>query len=1009
MDDLLVFSPSDQTLGQQSFTAVVTATTDEAAQAQAKAQAQQQAYALYGANTQFTSFDKVYVKIDTAPDGNGFLYTATYTTTAVNVPVNTVTPVTQTEQQNLNTTTDTGVADDGTTDGIVSVIQQTNNTEESSTTRIQSNSLVATSTTTASTAQNTVDNPLHVYDSYTYCLSLHLLGIEEFNNLVDNSNPNKTYVPQNVLISSAGRWDDLLFRRNPSFTEDFYFDDFKMMSIINTTQRNRNTNLIECNFTIIEPLGFTFINRLLEAAQSVNRGQGNYLQMPYLLQIDFFGHQDGNLAPAPIRSLTKHIPIRLITLKSKVTTRGTEYQIQAVPFNHQAYSQINVTSPAAFSVTGSTVQGIFGSGQVDTLYKENLTIQKGLQREQRALQEFLSQRTTEGSEQDYINAQTALSSVTSKLNTDFSQFNVNGFCNALNTWLDDLRVQNTIRVPNFINVVFHEEIASHTLYPTGSGPVNVAQAEASGTTDRNKKTELQTAGGKDKGSLNFNGTTLTIPAGTSIDKLIDWAVRNSTYIGNQISDPTLLKDVQAGKDTFGQALKWYKIVPKIKILSYDVTQNKYALDITYYVKPYWLAAKHPYAPKGRQAGYVKKYDYIYTGKNKDVIDLQIDFDMMYLVQLTAYRASQKNNETGPGVGAGPYVNPNLTPLVPTIVNDPNSTDPSNPAPVTTGVVAGSTATLGRTGGDPQKAVVAGDLHRSIMLNARGDMINVKLRILGDPHFIKQDDIFYGQDLQPPPGQFTKNESLWMDGGELYVFLNFESPADYDETTGLADPKASRYRYSEFSGVYKIITIESSFAKGKFEQSLNLVKLLYDQGGNPLGSVANQRAESLAVSNLGPLVGNEFARFVGPRINVAQLNPGVNTQAALAVAAGTATGSGLVGSIVNQGIQAVTNQVVGKISGAVSQGVSSAIGSVTTKIQSIKYDVFGPSQSDLNQADQADAYYNGSGTTSPDVTAYPGEAPLDSLETSEFGSGFDLGGFEDLQIEDAGFIDYGDFI
>ena len=136
-------------------------------------------------------------------------------------------------------------------------------------------------------------NPLHDYDSYTYCLSLHLLNIDEFNNLINN--PDQSYIPQHVLVSSAGRYNTN-FIRDPAFKEDFYFDNFKMNSIVNVTNRSRSTNLIECSFTLIEPMGFTFINRLIEAARRVN-GQGSYIKMPYVLQIDFFGVQ---AAPAII-------------------------------------------------------------------------------------------------------------------------------------------------------------------------------------------------------------------------------------------------------------------------------------------------------------------------------------------------------------------------------------------------------------------------------------------------------------------------------------------------------------------------------------------------------------------------------------------------------------------------------------------------------------------------------------------------------------------------------------
>jgi hypothetical protein len=936
------------------------------------------------------------------------------------IPDTVLQPLTATEQQNLN-------ADTSTSDTVLSNSEETRDVGGGDGDQITASAAnssdftsdlgVGTIVITAPRLKKQVEisNPLHDYDSYTYCLSWHLLGINEFNRLIDNNNPTKVYVPQNVLVSSAGRWDNLLFKRNPSFQEDFYFENFKMKTIVNTTARNRNSNLIECDFTLIEPVGFTLINRLLEAAISINGSNGNYLYMPYVLQIDFFGYKDGILQPSPIRELTKVIPIKLVSLKSKITTRGTEYQVSAVPFNHQAFSQVHVTSPAAFSVSGSTVQSIFGQGKIDNSFRNQLSTRSNLEREQRLITEFLNQRSNDGSPgsaDDYYNAQQALNAINSKLAT-VGQLSASGYCDAINAWFQDLTSQRTIKFPNIINVEFDPLIGNAKLFPT-TGPINVAQATASGTSDRNKKTELQSASGSNKGSLTFNGTTMTIPAGTAIDKLIDWAVRNSDYIGSQISDPTQLKNVQNGQDIglFKSSLKWYRIVPKIKIVDYDDTQNRYCLDITFFVKPYTLASKYPYAPKGRVPGYVKKYDYIYTGKNKDVIDLQIDFDMMYYVELSAYRASQKNTETAPGLGTNGALNPGLTTQLPTVVNDPYSKDPVNPSPVTTGLVAGNMSTTGRSGGNPQLAVAAGDLQRSLMLGARGDMITINMKIIGDPHLIKQDDIFYGQDLLPTENQLTVNQSLYMDGGELYVFVNFESPADYDETTGLADPVTSPYRVSEYSGIYKIITVDNTFSNGKFEQTLNLVKLLYDQEGNPLTSSITQRAESQATQLMGPLIPNNLVRFVGPRINIAGLSPATNTQAALAVASSTASGSGsgvVVNSFIQQGASMITSKITSAATSAISGAVTKGLDSLGKELSSIKFDIMGPNA--LGDLAAVDASEFGGLSELSEISGLDEFTDLgfEALDTDVIG---DLGveefelGFEDLDVPD---VDFGDFL
>jgi hypothetical protein len=207
------------------------------------------------------------------------------------------------------------------------------------------------------------------------------------------------------------------------------------------------------------------------------------------------------------------------------------------------------------------------------------------------------------------------------------------------------------------------------------------------------------------------------------------------------------------------------------------------------------------------------------------------------------------------------------------------------------------------------------------------MINIDMRIIGDPHFIKQDDVFAGQNLNTIQQQFIQNDvfqSLWMDGGELYVFINFESPVDYDESLGIApvNSVANKYRYSEFSGVYKIVKVDNIFRNGKFEQSLNLAKLLYDQAGNPIPS-ASQRIET-AINNLQPS-SSIPVRFVGPRINLAALaTPG--SAAALALAAiqnpqGTASTLASLGT-------SIATQVVGTVVGRLTQqGIDAGIKAV----------------------------------------------------------------------------------
>lgn len=837
--------------------------------------------------------------------------------------------------------------------------------------------------------QTWVTNPLHDYESYTYNISLHMLGIDYFNYLIEGSNA-QNYIPQNVLVVSAGKYGTT-FVRSPYFTEDFYFDDLKFRTYINVSSRNRNSNLLEIDFSIIEPLGFTLINRLLLAANEVNRGNGNYIHMPYMLQIDFYGYKDGQLTQ--IQDQSKKIPIRLVTCKSKVTSKGTEYSFSAVPFNHQAFNQALVASPIGMTVTGSKVKEIFGTSSLDANFTSRLTEKLTLESEKTNISqriESIIQREGETGQipSEYFTLNTQLQNINNLLNTNYNAVTSSGFTDALNSHLELTRQQNKLPWRNVIRVDFHPLIGNSPMF--SGGYVNLASTPGTG----DNKNDAQQAAGQAKGKLSFNGTTANIPAGTKIDQLIDWAVRNSDYIKNQINDPTMPN--RDPSSLFNEVLNWYRIIPRVnKILGFNNQTNTYALDITYIVKPFKMASKYPYAPKGRVPGYVKRYDYIYTGQNKDVIDVSLDFDMLYLVEMSSLRTKHNLNETAKTLKSGPAANPDVPATQITTAENPADRDRTNESPVALHFVADNNQMQDATGAARQKQVAAADLARSLTLNARGDMINIKMKILGDPHFIKQDDLFFGQTYLDEPGQFTINNSLWMDRGELYVFLNFESPVDYDETKGFADVANSPYRYSEFNGVYKIVQIDNIFSRGKFEQTLDLVKVLYDQEGRPLTSTAlSQRADGIAQNVLGQLTPNRFSRFSGPTVNVGNLNnlasPNLNTAAALAgAAAGGAAGLGALGS-------GLVNQFGQVIQGRISQEINKALNPLIDKAVAGIKDIFSRPTFSTNPGD-----YKAFDATSTDYGAF-GESPTGALESGVPVESYDI--YSDAAYSELGLQD-----
>jgi hypothetical protein len=210
-------------------------------------------------------------------------------------------------------------------------------------------------------------------------------------------------------------------------------------------------------------------------------------------------------------------------------------------------------------------------------------------------------------------------------------FQVSGFCDALNAWFAGLKdVNKKITVTNEYKVEFSKEIGDSKLFPT-TAPNDVNNAAAGGSTTAAAKTATRASGGLPVGTVEWKSGTFNIPMGMQIDKLIDYTVRNSEYIRKQLLVPEQAAsgaDLAALSTNPNQPLKWYKIVPKIKIKQYDASRQQYAYEITFCVKPWTVNTKYPYAVQGRTPGYVKQYDWMYTGRNTEVIDLQIDFDML---------------------------------------------------------------------------------------------------------------------------------------------------------------------------------------------------------------------------------------------------------------------------------------------------------------------------------------------------------------------------------------------
>ena len=647
------------------------------------------------------------------------------------------------------------------------------------------------------------ENPLFDYANYTYGLSFHVIPIEKYNNLIKN-NVAYTNSDDTVLVASAGR-RGADFGRSARFNEDFYFENLKMTTVVGLNSRNKNTNAIEINFSLIEPYGFTFINRLLQVAEDV--GAKNWFQIPFMLQIDFFGNDDlGGLAH-PIKNQTKYIPVKLIGCKSKVTSKGSEYQLQAVPYTHTAYSETVVSTPAFFEVTAKKVEDFFSSkgsaGQADMIMK---TQKAGKERVEQINKEIEEERKKDPKSTRIAEKEKDLNKISQDVKN--TTYLVNSYTAAINSWQKQLKENKHQEQAEYYEFVFDPEIGASEI-------VTPKKTQASRTPMLTLNTPggiaaIRAQAGLPAAGTDVNTELFSINAGTSIIEVINQVMRNTKYIRDQFEDPPNANAPE-------KPINWYKIVPVVELLEFDSKLDKYSRKITYYINKYVQHnTKFRDGPKSHPTSYSKKYSYMYTGQNKDVIDFTIDFDTMFYTAITADKSKvekiqvQKQNEQ--------KQEEPTTPPKPGVKVQNSVTQP----------VSGQADMVNPASTD-SKAVLVNDFSKSAMSSSRGDMINVKLKIIGDPELIKQDDMFFNPANNPNPNTGMvdpKSNSIVFDAGEVFALLEFRTPTDFNQETGLAEFDQTGVT-SVFSGLYKIITVENEFTHGQFTQTLDMIRL-FDQ-------------------------------------------------------------------------------------------------------------------------------------------------------------------------------------
>ena len=656
----------------------------------------------------------------------------------------------------------------------------------------------------------TEKNILYNYRSFTYNWTLGALTAEA----LSNHKFLERDIRQYAILNSAGKGskgigistqglnlsvNDLvdtsqlitIFNTESPGRFDMFIDNISVESLIGpgTTQGGSSiaTNI---TFDVIEPYS---MNGLIEAMQVAARAAGysDYMKAAFALRVQFQGWSDDPTSSRPeiVPMSTRFFPITITSIKVDVTEAGTQYRVDAVPVNQMGLGVPNELT-SNIKVVGDTVGEIL-KNFFDAINKMVIDRTK--------------EQTAQPGNDTYEISCPKLVTVGNPQDTKGSVIS-----NSI----------GSILTSDIINAKMNDDLTSANVF-TMADPAQFNNgyvgASVPGSTSTNATSNTST------GKLNPKTGTVAFAAGSQIHDCIAAVVRDSSYTRNLIQKENLDKV----KNSDG-LVTYFTVRIETDILGQNTVDNSYFQNYRYVLEPYQM---HYTRIPGQEQGEIdlkeikqkikREYNYIYTGKNEDIIKFSLKFDNLYFTSIPAMLGNRPA-DNGKSKSAGPNNVVDVKNKESSAVSSPSNKG-ADATPISSIKVDPSQNTFeskakaGQTQDDPYYKL-AQNLHNAVLNNV--DMIQGTLEILGDPYFLVTGGMS-NSDLNLKEPMLTSDGQAPTTQGDVFININFKNPVDLNSKTGGVDFGVAPL---SFSGVYRIITLRNHFKDGVFTQALDILRI-----------------------------------------------------------------------------------------------------------------------------------------------------------------------------------------
>ena len=690
--------------------------------------------------------------------------------------------------------------------------------------------------------------------------------------------------------------------RNPFFPDDFYIDGITITANLMGKGSGSSHMTRELKFTVVEPNGITLLDCLREAVfNAAPRGYDgtvNYTAAQYLMVIRFHGYDEAGKPVAPIKGsvtdrggnqsdptavVEKFIPFGIKQINWSVGSKMVSYEWDCAPVDILVGGYTaRGTIPYDVQLVDSSVGGLLGGdvafagagGAGSATVNEN-----DGSRDRAEFAKFARQGTRpsgpgfantaggaatgnpnlarqanrarnpsdpDGSiaraEAAKFGRQAAAAKAPAKADASPTGSSTNkitqGLCGAMNRFQAELVKKGIYTYPDNYSIRFEDGVDG-----TPGTEISGAKIQLPNTKVDKAKTasgaSTAQAGGKAldpaRNSVSNVTRVFSITAGMQMLQAIDLVVRNSTYISGQ-SLVTINADgtQEPRPENKNKKMKWYTVTMEASpTQQQDPLRNDFAYDITYVVRPFVLQNfESRYFPRSDFGGVHKSYPFWFTGENIAVLDYQETLNTLY--QLTVSGGDPKATADK---RTKDFVTSDLREIL-KYNYSPRSDQSSQ-------------------GADGKE--FEANANAAEMIYSPADLATAKVKIVGDPAWIAQGNLFV--DLsnnailqQVQSSGFEPDGSISFDTSDVMFEIVWQRPQDYDLATGLADPfsktNTQAGRRGVQSRVYQAKTCVSEFRQGKFEQTLEGALKLFPIPGRT-NTADTKKADAKNTDNQSP--------------------------------------------------------------------------------------------------------------------------------------------------------------